>query len=89
MEKGNGVKISTKEIYQLVLKTSKSVNRIESKVENIHEIEKNCRIAVEQSDEALCRVKELREQNVWLWRTIIGGIIAAAIGAVFLHLGGR
>lgn len=88
MENGNGVKISFKEIYQMVLDTSRGVQRIEDKIHKIDQTEERCREALDRSDDAMRMAIELTEQNKWLWRTVITAIITAAIGAIFYFMRG-
>lgn len=82
----NGVRISFKEIYQLVLDTSRAVSRIETKLEDMEQTEEICRRAADQADEALCRVREIVEQQKWLTRALIGALISGLMGALFYFL---
>lgn len=82
----NGVRISFKEIYQLVLDTSKAVSRIETKLEDMEQTEEICRRAADQADEALCRVREMAEQQKWLTRAIVGAVISGLMGALIYFL---
>jgi hypothetical protein len=86
-----GVVITQREMYDLILNVSRSLQRMESKLELLeekiadsNEIDERSREALNTAHEALELAKKNESELQWLWRTIIGGLVVSAIGALFL-----
>jgi hypothetical protein len=97
----NGVVISTKEMYGLVQEVSRSLQRIESrldmleaKMEYANSADERSREAFNLAEDAKHQTKELQKQiekvesrQLWLWMILISGFVLGAINLLFNLLG--
>ncbi len=59
---------------------------IESKIDDYKEIKDKSEVAYNLSKENEKDIEDLKEKNKWLSRTLIGAIIAAIVGVIFIYL---
>ncbi len=59
---------------------------IESKLDNYKEIEDKTNRAYNLSKENYKEIEELKDRTKWLSRTLLGAILTAIIGIVFIYL---
>lgn len=59
---------------------------IESKIDDYKEIKEKAEVAYNLSKENEKDIEDLKEKNKWLSRTLIGAIIAATVGVIFIYL---
>jgi predicted nucleic acid-binding Zn-ribbon protein len=90
-EKAIGIVITPRELYDLVQQATLMLQRIESrldvleeKLEDTHATDERSRQALDTANDALELAKKNESELQWLWRTIIGGLVVSAIGALFL-----
>lgn len=57
---------------------------IETKIDNYNEMREKVDIAYNQSCNNKEDIKELKENNKWLWRTVAGALIISFIGAFLM-----
>lgn len=59
--------------------------RLETKLDNqdFGEINKKLDKALNKSNNNEQDIKEIKDTNKWLWRTVIGAIILSALGIIF------
>lgn len=101
MAEQNGVLISSKEMYGLVQDVSRSLQRIESrldmletKMEYANSADERSRTAINLADDAKQQTQELQKQiekvesrQLWLWMVLISGFVLGAINLLFNLLG--
>lgn len=59
---------------------------IESKIDDYKEIKEKSEVAYNLSKENEKDIEDLKEKHKWLSRTLIGAIIAATVGVIFIYL---
>lgn len=59
---------------------------IESKIDDYKEIKEKTEVAYHLSKENEKDIEDLKEKNKWLSRTLIGAIIVATVGVIFIYL---
>lgn len=57
--------------------------RLEEKLESYHNIREKAHDADNLSQRNKERIEDLEENQTWLWRTVVGGIVLGAIGLLF------
>lgn len=98
MEKENvAVVITPKEMYELVQEVTRSLQRIEARldvletrIQSANNADERSRQAINLAEDAQQRAnyayekaKEVETRQLWLWGIIISEVIAGAIGALF------
>ena len=94
-----GVHISQKEIYELVLKIGKTVDRMESNLDArlsiMEKTDERSRKALNVAENNAQRVnamqaliEKVEKNQVWLWTTVVGVLLTSAIKALFSIEGG-
>lgn len=89
-----GVHISQKEIYELVLKIGKTVDRMESNLDArlsiMEKTDERSRKALNVAENNAQRVnamqsliEKVEKNQVWLWTTVVGVLLTSAIKALF------
>lgn len=89
-----GVHISQKEIYELVLKIGKTVDRMESNLDArlsiMEKTDERSRKALNVAENSAQRVnamqsliEKVEKNQVWLWTTVVGVLLTSAIKALF------
>lgn len=89
-----GVHISQKEVYQLVLKIGKTVDRMESNLDArlsvMEKADERSRKAINIAENNTQRVnamqaliEKVEKNQVWLWTTVVGVLLTSAIKALF------
>lgn len=85
-----GVVISPKEMYDLLRNIEKNLQEIKSDIRFLKEkadvadqADKRSRKALEKAEEALKLAEKVENHQTWLWRAIMGSLIAGAIGILF------
>lgn len=61
--------------------------RVETKIDAMSDARDTAHEALDKSKSAHLRINEIADNQRWLWRTVVGGIIAAAI-AIFTKFKG-
>lgn len=90
----DGVHISQKEIYELVLKIGKTVDRMESNLDArlsiMEKTDERSRKALNVAENNAQRVnamqaliEKVEKNQVWLWTTVVGVLLTSAIKALF------
>jgi hypothetical protein len=93
-EKDAGFFISVKEMYESIQDignefrtTSQQIltrlSVMESKLEGVGQTEERAREALYKADEAYNIAQKVENQQVWLWRVIIGALVTGAVMALF------
>jgi Haemolysin XhlA len=94
-EKDNiGLFISVKEMYESIQtlgdefrSTSQQIltrlSVMESKLAGVGQTEERAREALKKADEAYNIAQKVENQQVWLWRVIIGALVTGAVMALF------
>lgn len=92
-EEPGGVTIGFREIYDKVLEVGASVERLGERVERLEQksvdeekLEEISRTALQTARTALETATKTQNNQIWLWRTVIGGVILGGIGLLFTHL---
>jgi hypothetical protein len=82
-----------REMYELIQGMSKTLQRIESrldvleaKMQLISHSDERSRAALNKAEEALQLSKKLESQQSWLWKSVIGSCLASLIGLLFFFL---
>jgi hypothetical protein len=83
----SGVVITQREMYDLIQVVSRSLQRMESKLEHLEEKIADSNEIDERSREALEIAKETKNQLDWFWKTVVSGVILAVISALFILAG--
>lgn len=90
----SGVVITQREMYDLIQVVSRSLQRMESKLEHLeekiadsNEIDERSWEALAAANEALEIAKETKNQLDWFWKTVVSGVILAVISALFILAG--
>ena len=89
-----GVHISQKEVYELVLKIGKTVDRMESNLDArlsvMERADERSRKALNVAENNAQRVnamqaliEKVEKNQVWLWTTVVGVLLTSAIKALF------
>ena len=89
-----GVHISQKEIYELVLKIGKTVDRMESNLDArlsiMEKTDERSRKALNVAENNAQRVnamqaliEKVEKNQVWLWTTVVGVLLTSAIKTLF------
>lgn len=89
-----GVHISQKEVYELVLKIGKTVDRMESNLDArlsiMERTDERSRKALNVAENNAQRVnamqsliEKVEKNQVWLWTTVVGVLLTSAIKALF------
>lgn len=89
-----GVHISQKEIYELVLKIGKTVDRMESNLDArlsiMDRADERSRKALNVAENNAQRVnamqsliEKVEKNQVWLWTTVVGVLLTSAIKTLF------
>lgn len=76
--------VSIQVISSDVQKLGSRLDIIESKIENSGSVDERSREALNIAEDALELAQKLEKRLEWLWNTIIGALIAGAIGALFV-----
>lgn len=86
----NGVTITLREIYDSVQEVAAGVRRLDERITRLEEktretdeVDERSRKALQTAETALEEVNELKANQTWLWRTVIGALITGAIAALF------
>lgn len=86
----NGVTITLREIYDSVQEVAAGVRRLDERITRLEEktretdeVDERSRKALQTAEAAMEEVKELKANQIWLWRTVIGALITGAIAALF------
>lgn len=96
MKETNGVFISQREMYDLLLKISDShkeilsrLKVIEDELRSVHKTDERSRQALDAAEEADRKAEEakvmaekLERQLFWLWRTLVATVLAAVADAL-------
>ena len=88
MADDNGVKISTKEIYDMAFQALRSIEKIEAKIENIHHIEEICRDAAENARIALKLVQGKQDNRKYIFQMFLGAMITGIVTVVIYFISG-
>jgi hypothetical protein len=90
-KKAIGVVVTQREMYNSLQRANQALQRIESrldileeKMEEASKVDERSRQALDTANDALELAKKNESELQWLWRTIIGGLVVSAIGALFL-----
>lgn len=62
--------------------------RIETKLDNYNDLREKAEKAHALSIQNTTSIKRIEDNQTWLWRTVIGGLITGAIAAIFAFLKG-
>jgi hypothetical protein len=87
----NGVTISLKEMFDLIQEMARGQQRIESRLESLESRWESASRADERAREALALaknleddVKDLKDTQTWLWRTLMGTAFTAVLSLMGL-----
>lgn len=64
------------------------LTRVETKIDMMISAREMAQEALQSTKAAHHRLDKLEGNQTWIWRTVIGGIIAACIGIIFKIKGG-
>lgn len=94
MSEIGSVTIGLREIYDKVLEVGQSVDRLLERVERLEEdaqsaedLKDMTKTALQTASAALELAKEVKSNQRWLWRTVVGTVVIAATGIIFAHFG--
>jgi hypothetical protein len=96
-ERSTGIVITQKELYDLVQEVTRSLQRIEarldileSKIATANNADERSRTALDladeakkRADEAFEKAKEIENRQLWLLGIIVAELVTGAIGALF------
>lgn len=75
--------MSDQNIPSWAVEIKQIIARLEEKLESYHNIREKAQDADNLSQRNKERIENLEENQTWLWRTVVGGIILGAIGLLF------
>ena len=84
--KDDGIHISMREIYDIIVDTSKRLERLEERIHSYHDVDKKSSDALKAADEALKLSRVLTQQAGWLLKAIVGAAIPLLVSIAVYHL---